>query len=129
MFDKEMGDGHPGRLGRARRPGGGTAAPAGAPPPPAAGSGGQPPAARRHPVVGQTPPFETTGKVMTAGGTFTATLVLFVLLLAGGWFGWHAVHTTASCRDRPIGATPTAYNIHIPGWIWIAGWWRSAWPW
>ena len=39
------------------------------------------------------PPFETTGgKVMTTGGTFTATLVLFALLLVGGWFGWSTVH-------------------------------------
>ena len=33
---------------------------------------------------------------MTTGGTFTATLVLFALLLVGGWFGWSTVHVTSS---------------------------------
>jgi uncharacterized YccA/Bax inhibitor family protein len=67
------------------------------------------------------PPFETTtGRVMTAGGTFTATLVLFVLLLAGAWVGWQQVHVTATTATTVSGTTQTSYNINIPGWIWIA---------
>ena len=67
------------------------------------------------------PPFETTtGRVMTAGGTFTATLVLFVLLLAGAWVGWQQVHVTATTATTVSGTTQTVYNIHIPSWIWIA---------
>ena len=133
VFDKEMGDdtqpGWASPTGGSTSPTGpaaGTAAPAppagygGAPAAQAAGFGAAPPSGtgglRRQSAM---PPFETTGaKRMTAGGTFTATLVLFAVLLVGGWFGWNAVHTTV------IPATltaPTSYSINIPGWIWIAG--------
>ena len=120
VFDKEMGEDTQAGWAAPGGPVAAPSAPAGAPPPgTAAGFGGQPPAgygATRSSA--QTPPFETTGKVMTAGGTFTATLVLFAVLLVGGWFGWNAVHTTVVPATL---STPTAYNIHIPGWIWIAG--------
>ncbi len=57
-----------------------------------------------------------TGKVMTYGGTFSATLVLFVLLLGGGWFGWQGVTQTLGI---PNAAGQTTYSVTAPGWLFI----------
>ena len=57
-----------------------------------------------------------TGRVMTSGGTFSATLVLFVLLLAGGWFGWQGVTQTPGVTN-PAGQT--SYSVTAPGWLFI----------
>ena len=53
------------------------------------------------------PPKTARGQAMTANGTFAKTFVLFLLVLAGGVFGWQ--QTTAS----------PAQQIQIPGWIWL----------
>jgi uncharacterized YccA/Bax inhibitor family protein len=104
VFDKEMGtDARPGWAAPTTQTGG-----AGAPPP-------------RYTAPGETrPPFETTGdtRTMTLGGTFTATLVLFVLLLCGAWVGWHNVwqiKTTAT--DAVTGQPVTQYSYHFPSWV------------
>jgi uncharacterized YccA/Bax inhibitor family protein len=66
------------------------------------------------------PPFEVTrGRVMTFGGTFTATLVLFVLLLAGGWVGWREVSQTKTMVPNASGQSVPSYSLHFPGWIGI----------
>ncbi len=51
-----------------------------------------------------TSPTETMG----VNGTFAKTFFLWVLLVAGGAFGWSRV------TEDPVG------NLTIPGWIWIA---------
>jgi uncharacterized YccA/Bax inhibitor family protein len=57
---------------------------------------------------------------MTLGGTFTATLVLFVLLLCGGWVGWQNVwQTTVNVTNPVTGTTSPQYSLHVPGWIWL----------
>jgi uncharacterized YccA/Bax inhibitor family protein len=45
---------------------------------------------------------------MSANGTFAKTFFLWLLLVAGGAFGWSQVHVD------PIG------DVSFPGWIWIA---------
>lgn len=57
--------------------------------------------------AGTHPPATTRVEAMTANGTFAKTFALFLLVLAGGAFGWS--QTDAS----PSG------EIQIPGWIWI----------
>ena len=83
-----------------------TQVPPGGPPPPtvAPGTGLRPPAG---PV---------TGKVMTYGGTFTAILVYFVLLMAGGWFGWQGVTETTVTTEL---TGQTTYSIHLPSWLFV----------
>jgi len=69
--------------------------------------------------TGLRPPVgEVTSKPMTYGGTFTATLVLFVFLLAGGWFGWQNVTQTPGVTNPITGET--TYSINAPGWLFIA---------
>ena len=69
------------------------------------------------PGTGLRPPQgEVAGKVMTYGGTFSATLVLFVLLLAGGWFGWQGVTQTPGVADATGKIT---YSINLPSWLFI----------
>jgi uncharacterized YccA/Bax inhibitor family protein len=46
-------------------------------------------------------------KVMTANATFAKTFVLFLVVLAGGAFGW-------SQTDISVGK-----QVELPGWIWI----------
>ena len=101
VFDKEMGaDARPGWAAPSTQTGG-----AGAPPP-------------AYTAPGETrPPFETTGdtRTMTLGGTFTATLVLFVLLLCGGWVGWQNVSQTKVTSTDPVTGQPiTQYSLHMP---------------
>jgi uncharacterized YccA/Bax inhibitor family protein len=55
---------------------------------------------------GTPPPAARTG-VMTANSTFAKTFVLFLLVLAGGAFGW-----------SQVGVGP-ANDVEIPGWTWI----------
>ncbi|MGZ4727231.1 MAG: Bax inhibitor-1/YccA family protein [Acidimicrobiales bacterium] len=54
---------------------------------------------------------------MTYGGTFTAILVYFVLLLAGGWFGWQGVTETTVTTNELTGQT--TYAIHLPSWLFV----------
>ena len=86
------------------------------------GGPGTPPLGSR-PVGDTRPPFEVTRdtRTMTAGGTFTATLVLFALLLVGGWIGWQ--HVSQTVQQVPVGntgQTQAQYTLHMPGWIWVA---------
>ena len=60
------------------------------------------------PLTPSGPPPGTTTGTMTANGTFAKTFALFVLVLAGGAFGWS--QTTIS----PLN------DVQIPGWAWIA---------
>lgn len=58
-------------------------------------------------MAGRTPPTAPVGtRVMTANGTFARAFVLFLLVLAGGAFGWQQVDVTS------------ANQIDIPGWAW-----------
>ena len=66
---------------------------------------------------GLRPPMgEVTGKTMTYGGTFTATLVLFVVLLATGAWGWGGVTQIPGVTNPVTGQT--TYQIAVPGWLW-----------
>jgi len=79
--------------------------------------GGEPPSTVA-PGTGLRPPSgPVTGKVMTYGGTFTAILVYFVLLMAGGWFGWQGVTETTVTTNELTGQT--TYAIHLPSWLFI----------
>jgi len=54
------------------------------------------------------PPAAARGeKTMTANGTFARAFALFLLVLAGGAFGWQQVDVTS------------ANQIDIPGWSWV----------
>jgi uncharacterized YccA/Bax inhibitor family protein len=63
------------------------------------------------------PAGPVTAKPMTYGGTFTATLIYFVLLLAGGWFGWQGVTETTVTTNELTGET--TYAINMPSWLFI----------
>jgi uncharacterized YccA/Bax inhibitor family protein len=56
---------------------------------------------------GAPPPLTAHGDVMTANGTFAKTFALFLLVLAGGAFGWS--QTTVSPLNQ----------VEIPGWTWV----------
>jgi uncharacterized YccA/Bax inhibitor family protein len=60
------------------------------------------------PLTPMGPPPGTRAGVMTANGTFAKTFALFLLVLAGGAFGWS--QTTVSPLNE----------VQIPGWAWIA---------
>ena len=69
--------------------------------------------------TGLTPPTgEVVGKPMSYAGTFTATLVLFVFLLAGGWYGWNSTTQTPGVTNPETGET--TYSINVPSWLFIA---------
>ena len=53
------------------------------------------------------PPPAVRAEAMTANGTFAKTFVLFLLVLAGGAFGWSQVSVGPSNQ------------VEIPGWTWI----------
>ena len=66
------------------------------------------------------PSGPVTGKVMTYGGTFTATLVYFVLLLAGGWFGWQGVkQTSQTVFDPATQSTVVQSTTSAPSWLFV----------
>ena len=56
---------------------------------------------------GRVPPAAARGEVMTANGTFAKTFVLFLVVLAGGVFGWQQTEVS------PLN------EIRIPGWVWL----------
>ena len=64
-------------------------------------------------------PGQIVGRPMTLFGTFTATLVMFVFLMAGAYYGWNAVTQTSVEVPDPttIGGTMTQVTTHFPGWI------------
>lgn len=58
------------------------------------------------------------GKVMTLGGTLTATGVLFVLILLSGAFGWSQVEqVTQTVLDPATGQSVEVTSASFPGWI------------
>src|SRR5262245_626579 len=58
-------------------------------------------------MAGQAPPTTArTERLMTANGTFARAFGLFVLVLAGGAFGWNQVEASGP------------NHIDIPGWSW-----------
>ena len=60
-------------------------------------------------TAGASPPAQAVStRTMTANGTFARAFVLFLLVLAGGAFGWQQVD---------LGS---ANQIDIPGWTWVA---------
>ncbi len=71
--------------------------------------------------TGLRPPLgDVTGKVMTYGGTFTAVLVYFVLLLAGGWFGWQGVKQTSEIVVDPVTHTNVVQSTtSLPSWLFL----------
>jgi uncharacterized YccA/Bax inhibitor family protein len=118
VFDKEMGPDT--QAGWAAPGGPATAAPPTdvAPPPTSSGFGPPPPRyTAPETATGGVPSFVTNDKVMTAGGTFTATLVLFVLLLAGGWLGWQNVTVTSTTNTI---TNEVSRTYAIAPWIWFA---------
>jgi uncharacterized YccA/Bax inhibitor family protein len=58
-------------------------------------------------------------RTMTIGGTLTATLVLFVLLLATAAIGWAQVTQTQTEVLLPNGQTQTSISTDFPGWVYI----------
>jgi len=68
-------------------------------------------------------------KRMTVGGTITATLVLFALILASGAFGWSQVQQTSeplfdAATGAPIltssGEQAVQNTTSLPGWLFVA---------
>ncbi|HEY8215999.1 MAG TPA: Bax inhibitor-1/YccA family protein [Acidimicrobiia bacterium] len=59
-------------------------------------------------TAGEAPAAPTrAGRTMTANGTFARAFVLFLLVLAGGAFGWQQVDVTS------------ATQVNIPDWSWL----------
>jgi len=85
-----------------------------APPPPPTtaagfGSGGPTDTVSRPSGPPAGPGWPTTaGRAMTANGTFAKTFALFILVLAGGAFGWSQTTVT------PLN------QVELPGWSWLA---------
>ncbi|MCU0269331.1 MAG: Bax inhibitor-1/YccA family protein [Acidimicrobiales bacterium] len=94
-FQAEMPDSRPGWGAPSRQPG--LAGLTTAPPPPVA------------------PPVARPG-VMTARGAASATLVLLVLLLIAGAFGWSQVTVTTGINE----AGETVNTTQFPGWLMLA---------
>jgi uncharacterized YccA/Bax inhibitor family protein len=63
-----------------------------------------------------TPPPPTRVSHMTANGAFAKTFVLFLIVLAGGAFGWSQTSVTTSTALN--GAV--TQTVNIPGWTWVA---------
>ena len=67
-------------------------------------------------------PAHVVGKPMTLFGTFTATLVMFVVLLGAGVYGWNAVTQTTVEVPNPnaFGQTMTQVSTNFPSWIFLS---------
>jgi uncharacterized YccA/Bax inhibitor family protein len=63
-----------------------------------------------------TPPPTTRVSHMTATGAFAKTFVLFLIVLAGGAFGWSQTKVATTTAVNGV----TAQTIDIPGWTWVA---------
>jgi len=53
---------------------------------------------------------------MTANGAFAKTFVLFLIVLAGGAFGWSQTNISTSTAINGV----TTQTVNIPGWSWVA---------
>ena len=62
------------------------------------------------------PPPATRVSHMTATGAFAKTFVLFLIVLAGGAFGWSQTEVTTTTALNGV----TTQTIDIPGWTWVA---------
>jgi uncharacterized YccA/Bax inhibitor family protein len=74
------------------------------------------PVALAHAEVTGAPPPPTRVAHMTANGAFAKTFVLFLIVLAGGAFGWSQTHVSTSVAVNGV----TTQTVDIPGWTWIA---------
>jgi uncharacterized YccA/Bax inhibitor family protein len=73
------------------------------------------PVALAHAEAAGTPP-PTRVAHMTANGAFAKTFFLFLIVLAGGAFGWSQTSVATSTAVNGV----TTQTVHIPGWSWIA---------
>jgi uncharacterized YccA/Bax inhibitor family protein len=53
---------------------------------------------------------------MTANGAFARTFVLFLIVLAGGAFGWSQTPDATTSVNNGV----VTQTVDIPGWVWIA---------
>lgn len=69
------------------------------------------------PPAGVGGPVSADRKVMTIGGTASATAVLLLLLLVAGWYGWQQVTVTTG----PVLADGTTQSsVDVPGWLFLS---------
>ncbi|MFN8019388.1 MAG: Bax inhibitor-1/YccA family protein [Acidimicrobiales bacterium] len=61
-------------------------------------------------------PVATATDTMRLGGTITASAVLLLFLVLGGWFGWQQV--TVVSEKLADGSVSSSYDM--PSWLWIA---------
>jgi uncharacterized YccA/Bax inhibitor family protein len=73
------------------------------------------PVALAHAEAKGTPP-PTRVAHMTANGAFAKAFFLFLIVLAGGAFGWSQTSVATSTAVNGV----TTQTVHIPGWSWIA---------
>jgi uncharacterized YccA/Bax inhibitor family protein len=73
------------------------------------------PVALAHAEATGTPP-PTRVAHMTANGAFAKTFFLFLIVLAGGAFGWSQTSVATSTAVNGV----TTQTVHIPAWSWIA---------
>lgn len=59
-------------------------------------------------------------RLMTLGGTLTATGVLFAIILASGAFGWSQVVQTTELVETASGALVEQNSTSMPGWLIVA---------
>jgi len=64
-------------------------------------------------------PTEFTGRRMSLGGVCSATFLLLMLVVVGGWFGWSQVTETPVAFPQPDGPTATA-ELDSPGLLIVA---------
>lgn len=68
---------------------------------------------RTAPPTGPTGPVETGGRTMSLGGVSSVTMLMFGVLLVGGWWGWMQVtERTVQFTDGSIGTTA---ELNSPG--------------
>jgi uncharacterized YccA/Bax inhibitor family protein len=73
------------------------------------------PVAQAHAEATGAPPAQRVAH-MTANGAFAKTFLLFLIVLAGGAFGWSQTSIRTSTAVNGI----TTQTVNIPGWTWIA---------
>jgi uncharacterized YccA/Bax inhibitor family protein len=56
-------------------------------------------------------------KVMTIGGTMTATAVLFILMLITAYLGWVNTNLATASPPNPL-TGEVSYSLQIPVWVW-----------
>lgn len=74
------------------------------------------PVALVHAEATGTPPPPTRVSVMTANGAFLKTFFLFLIVVAGGAFGWSQTPDATTTISNGV----VTQTVDLPGWIWIA---------